>query len=158
MNNTLGNVSRILVANSAYTVSPNINPTENLKQYNKKMAGFAKDVILGMADMIEEQRKFANEFDLTIDKIFPYRYESLSEYHAKDVLSILFESGSLDSDEVELLFGDLIKHQAVMRAGLDGVTEEDFRSFISTVNLRFEKIIADGLEKNYIQSIKNKSK
>lgn len=158
MNSTLGNVSRMLVANTAYSVSPKVNPTENLKQYNKKMIGFAKEVILGMADIIEDQRKFANEFDLTIDKVFPYRYETLNEYHAKDVLSILFESGSLDPDEVELLFGDLIKHQAVMSAGLDGVTEEDFKSFISTVNSRFEKLIANGLEKNYLQSMKNKSK
>lgn len=158
MNSTLGNVSRMLVANTACSVSPRVNPTRNVTQFNKKMGGFAKEVILGMADIIEDQRKFTKEFDLTIDKVFPYRYETLSEYHAKDVLSILFESGSLDPDEVEMLFGDLIKHQAAMSAGLDDVTEEDFKNFISTVNSRFEKLISDGLEKNYIQSIKNKSK
>lgn len=158
MNSTIDNVSRLLLANTSCNVSPKINPTENFTQYNKKMVGFAKEVILGMADIIEEQRKFAKEFDLTIDKVFPYRYETLSEYRAKDVLSILFESGSLNPDEVELLFGDLIQHQAAMRAGLDGITEEDFKSFLSTVNSRFEKLISDGLEKNYIQSIKNASK
>ena len=158
MNSTVDNVSRMLVANTGSRVIPKAYPTENLAQYNKKMVCFAKDVILGMADIIDDQRKFAKEFDLTIDKVFPYRYETLTEYRAKDVLSILFESGSLNPEEVKLLFGDLLKHHSATSMGLDGVTEDGFKGFISTVNSRFEKIIADGLEKNYIQSRKKKSK
>lgn len=182
MVNRLNNVTNLPIINieAANRKTP---IARNSVRHSQDTIDFAKAVILGMADLIESQRKFSEKFGLPLNKVFPNSYKALYNNRSKDFVSILFESGSENTDEIKSLFDDLIMHQAALTNALDGIAEEGlaqvspdtlqssygskvkdahawriFRVYHEELalnaNLRFEKIISNGLIKKYTQTRK----
>ena len=129
MDNTLGNVTRLPVTNAIGSASQKLNSTNSNARHNQQTVDFAKAVILGMADLIQGQRKFADEFGLPLNRVFPNSYKALYGNRAKDFVSTLFQSGSQNAEEIKALFDDLIMHQVALFSSLDGVAEEGLKQF-----------------------------
>lgn len=187
MDSTLANVTRLPVANAIGSASQKLNSENNKVCHDQQKVDFAKAVILGMADLIQGQRQFSEEFGLPLNQVFPNSYKALFGHRAKDFVSTLFQSGSLNAEEIKALFDDLTMHQVAIFSSLDGIAKEGllqlkpetiqstgkgkvrdahawrifkiyFEELAQNANLRFEKIISNGLVKKYIQIRKSKRK
>lgn len=179
MDSTLGNVTRLPLANIGTSKKSNSSKTK--VDQNQQKIDFAKAVILGMADLIQGQRQFADEFGLPLNRVFPNSYKALYGHRAKDFVSILFETGSQNVNEIKNLFDDLTMHQVALFSSLDGIAEEGLKQLTpeiiqstgkgkvrdshawrifkiyheelaSNPCLRFEKVISNGLVAKYIRA------
>lgn len=188
MESKLGNVARLPIVNNTDHRSSNSasnlphQPT-NIHKHDKNTVDFAKAVILGFADLIQGQRQFADEFGLSLNRVFPNSYNALHGHRAKDVVATLFQSGNHNAKEVKNLFNDLITHQVAIFSALDGIAEESLEQlkpndiqysktakvrdahawrifkqmhseYVENSNRRFEKIVSNGFIKKYIYSRK----
>jgi len=129
MKNSLRDASCLPIIYAVGELPPTTTSNKQSNHHNKQKVDFAKAVILGMADLIHSQRQFADEFGLSLNRVFPNSYKALIGNRAKDVVQTLFESGSSNAMEIKNLFKDLKSHQLAMLSGLDGVAEESLKQF-----------------------------
>ena len=80
-----------------------------------------KIIAQGMADLIKEQMRIANEVGLNWQRVFPGVYEHLQKKELETALQELFESGKDGQETIQNIFKSLKNNQMVLMAALDGV-------------------------------------
>ena len=109
MKSSTQDVSYLPIIQAVEEITPTTTSVKEFNNHNKQTVEFAKAVILGMADLIQGQRRFADEFGISLNRAFPHSYKALIGNRAKDVVSTLFESGGSNVTEIKNLFKDLKK-------------------------------------------------
>jgi hypothetical protein len=145
----------------------------------RKLA-FTRALVHGIARLIEGQRQFADEFGLSLNRVFPNSYEALEGTTPTQLAISLFTADWASISELENLFDDLIAHQVALFSALDGIANEtlahmgdeglgDGKGKLNDARawrlhkerlqelrendaLRFEKLIAAGFVDNYAKT------
>jgi hypothetical protein len=168
---------------SAKTTQSNIE--SDVERRQRKLA-FTRALVHGIARLIEGQRQFADEFGLSLRRVFPNSHELLEGQTPTKLAISLFTADWKSVSEVENMFADLIQHQVSLFSALDGIAtatlkqmgdeglgdgrtklndarawrlhKERLQELIENDNLRFEKLIASGFVRHYIKSHEKPSK
>jgi hypothetical protein len=150
---------------------------------SRKLA-FTRALVHGIARLIEGQRQFADEFGLSLNRVFPNSYEALEGQTPTQLAISLFTSDWNSIAELENMFDDLISHQVALFSALDGIANEtlnhmgdeglgDGKSKVNDARawrlhkerlqelmdndaLRFEKLIAAGFVDNYARTLEQR--
>ncbi len=145
---------------------------------------FTRALVHGIARLIEGQRQFADEFGLSLNRVFPNSYKSLEGQTPTQHAISLFTADWNSITELENMFNDLILHQVALFSALDGIANEtlnqmgddglgDGKSKVNDARawrlhkerlqelmdndaLRFEKLIAAGFVDNYARSLEQR--
>ncbi len=149
---------------------------------SQRSTSLARAVVDGMARLIEGQRQLADEFGLSLARVFPRSVELLEGRSPEDALTELFRSGAARTDELQALFEDMIVHQLALVGALDGIAlaamqhlspeqlKEDYperrmsdarawryykerlRDLVENDNLRFQGVVGTGFVNGYLQA------
>lgn len=158
----------------------------NTEERKARKLAFTRALVHGIARLIEGQRQFADEFGLSLNRVFPHSYESLEGQTATQHAISLFTADWKSISELEDMFDDLISHQVALFTALDGIANESLRHMgdqglaegKSKVNdarawrlhkqrlqelmendaLRFEKIVAKGFIDSYARTLEERHK
>ena len=155
---------------------------ESPADYARRSTQLANTIISGLSRLIEGQRQLADEFGLSLGRVFPRSLELLEGRNPEEVLTELFRSGPARLDEVNALFEDMIAHQLALVSALDDVAlasmkhlspeqlKEDFpdrrmndarawrfykerhHELIENDNLRFQQLVGTGFVEGYAQA------
>ncbi len=167
---------------STGTVASFVDKAQGRNQDDKKSRklAFTRALVHGIARLIEGQRQFADEFGLSLNRVFPNSYESLEGQTPTQHAISLFTADWNSITELENMFNDLILHQVALFSALDGIANEtlnhmgdeglgDGKSKVNDARawrlhkerlqelmdndaLRFEKLIASGFVDNYART------
>jgi len=146
---------------------------------SRKLA-FTRALVHGIARLIEGQCQFADEFGLSLNRVFPNSCKSLEGQTPTQHAISLFTADWNSISDLENMFDDLILHQVALFSALDGIANEtlnhmgddglgDGKSKVNDARawrlhkerlqelmdndaLRFEKLIAAGFVDNYAKS------
>lgn len=157
---------------------PAVNSKQDREQ--RKLA-FTRALVHGLARLIEGQRQFADEFGLSLNRVFPSVYKDLEGQSATQLAISLFKSDWNCINDLEKLIDDLMMHQVALFNGLDGVAKtvldhmgeddlmegkakindarawrlhkERLNEYIENDNLRFEQLVATGFVDKYVRTI-----
>ncbi len=150
------------------------------ERHQRKLA-FTRALVHGIARLIEGQSQFADEFGLSLNRVFPHSYETLEGQTPTQLAISLFSADWKSVNEIENLFNDLISHQVALFSALDGIATEalehmgeaglgdskpklnDARAwrlhkkrvqeFMDNPALRFEKLVAAGFVDEYAKTL-----
>jgi len=155
---------------------------ESPAAYTQRSVTLARAVIDGMARLIEGQRQLADEFGLSLGRVFPRSVDLLEGRSPEDALTELFRSGSARVDELQAIFEDMIVHQLALVGALDDIAlaamhhlspeqlKEDYpdrrmndarawrfykerlRDLVENDNLRFQDVVGAGFVKGYLHA------
>ena len=167
------------------SLSNKANGTSTEERKARKLA-FTRALVHGIARLIEGQRQFADEFGLSLNRVFPNSYQSLEGQTATQHAISLFSADWKSISELEDMFDDLISHQVALFTALDGIANETLKHMgdhgltdgKSKVNdarawrlhkerlqelmendaLRFEKLIAKGFIDDYARTFEERHK
>jgi hypothetical protein len=141
-----------------------------------KKTKLGNTVVKGMAQLIQGQRQFANEFGLSSARVFPQTYHLLDGKNPKAFLKQIFRSGEPGIKQLQDLFTDMVEHQLALFSAIDAVAKEAIHSlspkniqienpyrfgsnwrfyksyhkqFQADTNIRFNLIVAPGFVKKY---------
>lgn len=155
----------------------------NQDDRKSRKLSFTRALVHGIARLIEGQRQFADEFGLSLNRVFPNSYKSLEGQTPTQHAISLFTADWNSISELENMFNDLILHQVALFSALDGIANEtlshmgddglgDGKSKMNDARawrlhkerlqelmdndaLRFEKLIAAGFVDNYAKSLED---
>ena len=161
------------------------NGTSAEERKARKLA-FTRALVHGIARLIEGQRQFADEFGLSLNRVFPNSYESLEGQTATQHAISLFTADWKSISELEDMFDDLISHQVAVFSALDGIANETLKhmgdhgltegksklndarawrlhkerlqELMDNDALRFEKLIAKGFIDDYAKTFEARHK
>jgi superfamily I DNA/RNA helicase len=188
MENKKGTVTHLssagLAAKAAAATSP--QQTMNEEERKQRKLAFTRALVHGIARLIEGQRQFADEFGLSLRRVFPHSYELLEGQTPTQLAISLFTADWKSISELENMFADLIQHQVSLFSALDGIAhaalkqmgdeglgdgrsklndarawrlhKERLQELIDNDSLRFEKLVASGFVRHYIKSHENPGK
>ena len=186
MDNKTGTVTHLpnagIATKSAQVKSTQANIDPDVERRQRKLA-FTRALVHGIARLIEGQRQFADEFGLSLRRVFPNSYELLEGQTPTQLAISLFTADWKSVSEVEIMFADLIQHQVSLFSALDGIAhaalkhmgdeglgdgrsklndarawrlhKERLQELIENDSLRFEKLVASGFVRHYIKSQEN---
>jgi hypothetical protein len=135
-------------------------------------------LIHGLANLIAGQKQFAEEFGLSLNRLFPETDENLQAPNLKQLLlHWLMDDSSQAQTQLQQLFDALAQHQLALMAAIDGValqtlselttqmpdntlrfvlTQQTPKKWLRTLQdnqrLRYQKLIAPGFVESYIKS------
>jgi len=161
---------------------------EKIQQEDERKArklSFTKELILGLIRMVDGQRQLADEFGLSLSRVFPTSYKLLEGHKTEQVITSMFRSDWTSLPEMSALMNDLILHQVSLMSALDGIAvetlyqmgEEDLldtkgrindsrawrlhkdrvQELLENGNLRFERIVSKGFVEQYIKTIQDQN-
>lgn len=150
----------------------------------RRKLAFTRALVHGIARLIEGQRQFADEFGLSLNRVFPNSYKALEGQTPTQLAISLFTADWKSISELEDMFHDLISHQVALFSALDGIANEtlahmgdeglgngkgklnDARAWRlhkerlqelrENDALRFEKLIAAGFVDNYAKTLEQR--
>ena len=155
---------------------------ESPADYAQRSALLARTVVRGLARLVEGQRRLAEEFGLSLGRVFPNSHEWLEGQNPEEALTALFRSGHVRAGELEDLFEDLCAHQLALVSALDDIAlatmrhlspeqlKEDYperrmndakawrfykerlRELVENDNLRFQRLVGAGFVQGYTRA------
>jgi len=186
MDTKTSGVAQFATANAAPAATSSASvpsqPAVNSKQdREQRKLAFTRALVHGLARLIEGQRQFADEFGLSLNRVFPSVYKELEGQSATQLAISLFKSDWNCINDLEKLIDDLMMHQVALFICLDGVAmtvlehmgEDDLMEGKSKINdarawrlhkerlseykendhVRFEQLVATGFVDKYIRTI-----
>ena len=158
----------------------------NQDERKSRKLAFTRALVHGIARLIEGQRQFADEFGLSLRRVFPHSYKSLEGQTATQHAISLFSADWKSIAELEQMFDDLISHQVALFSALDGIANETLKhmgddgladgktkvndarawrlhkerlqELLDNDALRFEKLIAKGFIDSYARTLERQQK
>lgn len=189
MDNKTGTVTHFsgtgIAAKCTPAKSTQADNESEVERRQRKLA-FTRALVHGLARLIEGQRQFADEFGLSLRRVFPNSHQLLEGQTSGKLAISLFTADWKSVSEVENMFADLIQHQVSLFSALDGIAyatlnhmgdeglgdgraklndarawrlhKERLQELIDNDTLRFEKLVAGGFVRHYIKSHENRAK
>ncbi len=109
-------------------------------------------ILQGIASLLKQQMRFADEVGLDRQRVFPVIYEHLQDDNLEDKLEALLKIGEENSTEqLQSLFSAIKNHQLVLTAALDGVA-------LQTIKVLEARILSDRNIRKQLQTIFNSKK
>ena len=150
----------------------------------RRKLAFTRALVHGIARLIEGQRQFADEFGLSLNRVFPKSYQALEGQTPTQLAISLFTADWKSITELEDMFHDLISHQVALFSALDGIAnqtlahmgdeglgdgkgrlndarawrlhKERLQELRENDALRFEKLIAAGFVDHYAKTLEER--
>jgi len=159
------------------------NPTASANNPQpKRSARLTKTVASGLCALIEGQRCFADEFGLSLARVFPKSYTLVEGRAVEDVVRDILRAGDEGCDKLALLLEDLCLHQVAVVGAIEDIAlttlgelspatiredvsdrwvtdakmwkvyKEKIRMFEDNENIRYERLIAAGFVPAYAKA------
>ncbi|BCR03011.1 hypothetical protein DESUT3_00800 [Desulfuromonas versatilis] len=87
----------------------------------------AKNLVGGLARLVEGQRCFAEELGLAYGRVFGDGYESFKNRKPEEVLREWLTGAEDGAEHLQVLLEDLLQHQLALMEALEGVADEVLR-------------------------------
>ena len=180
-------VTQLPIRNQRNTLDNQTEFTPSTATARSKTNKLGKTVVKGLAQLIQGQRQFAEEFGLSSARVFPQSHHRLDGQSPEKLLKQIFRSGEPGIEQLQELFNDMVEHQLALFSAIDAVAKETLLSlspknvqsenpsrfstngnkwsfyksyhqeFQLNDNFRFNMIVAPGFIKKYSMTRENKN-
>jgi len=157
------------------------NPAREAPSSKRTTKQLAKTVVNGLTRLVDGQRQFADEFGLSLHRVFRNSCEHLEGRTSKEVITDWFLSGDEGVQHIEPLIEDLLMHQLALVSVLDDVVsstlekltpekvagnnadkliysvhnwqqyKSKIREYMENGNIRYQELVMPGFLSNYIK-------
>lgn len=154
----------------------------NVKRARPRSGLLARSVVTGLSQLIEGQKQFADEFGLSLSRVFPQSFSFLDGHSVETIIADIFREGDLRQDDLEKLFKDIFMHQLALVGAIEHVAlktmhelspdtirseinerwvtdgriwkiyKSKFREFKENGQIRYERLIASGFVPAYARA------
>ncbi|MBI3561616.1 MAG: hypothetical protein HY080_07880 [Gammaproteobacteria bacterium] len=147
---------------------------------------FSRVLVMGLVRLIENQRAFAGQLGIPLQRVFPTSHHLFAGHTATQLVAALFKNDAEGAEALSLLLNDLAMHQVGIFSALDGVAceavsqlcdeeashgvgrlsdtaawcllKENIHELVDNPTLRFEKIVVPGFMNSYFSCIARRRK